>query len=164
MTMTKSPVSTCGVKTVFSLPRSRLAALTATLPSTWSLASISHHLRGTSLALAENVFISGKRARKLRGRQGAVNLSVTNLHRQLLLSCANHPRQKHLLAADTAAIQLWGVSVKRRYYNGNFTKSKDCDLAAARRRFSGWVPAGSSRRCIGRAFGRVPLHVHSPVE
>jgi len=30
MTITKSPVSTCGVKIVFSLPRSRLAALTAT--------------------------------------------------------------------------------------------------------------------------------------
>src|SRR5438132_11626046 len=60
MTITKSPVSTCGVKTVFSLPRNRFAAFTATLPSTWSAASITHHLRGTSLALAENVFISEK--------------------------------------------------------------------------------------------------------
>src|SRR5258705_13302020 len=128
MTMTKSHVSTCRVKTAFSLPRSRLAALTATLPSTWSVASISLQLRGTSLALAENVFISGKRARKLRGRQGPVNLSVTNLHRQLLLSCANHPRQKPLLAADAAALQLWGVSVKRRFYNGNLTKSNASDL------------------------------------
>src|SRR6476661_10442387 len=46
-----------------------------------------------------------KRARKLRGRQGPVNQSLTDLHRQLLLSCANHPRQKHLLAADPAALQ-----------------------------------------------------------
>src|SRR6476661_2321440 len=60
MTITKSPVSTCGVKTVFSLPRKRFAAFTATFPSTWSEASITHHLRGTSLALAENVFIFEK--------------------------------------------------------------------------------------------------------
>src|SRR5206468_11601791 len=60
MTITKSPVSTCGVKTVFSLPRNRFTAFTATLPSTWSAASITHHLRGTSLALAENVFIIEK--------------------------------------------------------------------------------------------------------
>src|SRR6476660_9613389 len=60
MTITKSPVSTCGVKTVFSLPRKRFAAFTATFPNTWSEASITHHLRGTSLALAENVFIFEK--------------------------------------------------------------------------------------------------------
>src|ERR1041385_4994990 len=60
MTMTKSPVSTCGVKIVFSFPRSRLAAFTATRPSTWSWASITHHLCGTSLALAENVFTAEK--------------------------------------------------------------------------------------------------------
>src|SRR5204862_3609875 len=60
MTITKSPVSTCGVNTVFSLPRNRFAAFTATPPSTWSAASITHHLRGTSLALAENVFIIEK--------------------------------------------------------------------------------------------------------
>src|SRR5437773_8132810 len=57
-TITKSPVSTCGVKTVFSLPRNRLAAFIATFPSTWSLASMTHHLREISLALAENVFIT----------------------------------------------------------------------------------------------------------
>src|SRR6476469_6935936 len=60
MPITKSPVSTCGVKTVFSLPRKRFAAFTATFPNTWSEASITHHLRGTSLALAENVFIFEK--------------------------------------------------------------------------------------------------------
>jgi len=37
-----------------------LAAFTATFPSTWSAASITHHLCGTSLALAENVFIFEK--------------------------------------------------------------------------------------------------------
>src|SRR3712207_1580833 len=70
MTTTKSPVSTWGVKIGFSLPRRRLAALTATRPSTWSLASMIHHLRGTSLALAENVFIRAERARKLRASAG----------------------------------------------------------------------------------------------
>src|SRR5439155_26240285 len=66
MTTTKSPVSTCGVKMAFSLPRSNLAAFTATWPSTWFLASITHHLRWTSWALAEKVFIRAERARKLR--------------------------------------------------------------------------------------------------
>src|SRR5919106_4522845 len=61
ITTTKSPVSTCGVRIVFSLPRSKLAAFTATRPNTWSLASITHHLRGTSQAFAENVFIGRKR-------------------------------------------------------------------------------------------------------
>src|SRR6266853_4039309 len=61
MTTTKSPVSTCGVKIVFAFPRNKLAAFTATWPSTWSLASITHHLRGTSLALAEKVFIRAER-------------------------------------------------------------------------------------------------------
>src|SRR5207248_2640489 len=73
MTTTKSPVSTCGVKIVFSLPRNKLAALTATWPNTWSFASITHHLRGTSLALAENVFIAAEKARKLRTAQAPVN-------------------------------------------------------------------------------------------
>src|SRR6266571_943464 len=76
MTTTKSPVSTCGVKIVFSLPRNKLAALTATWPSTWSFASITHHLRGTSLALAENVFITAEKARKLRDAAGSVKSTV----------------------------------------------------------------------------------------
>src|SRR5437868_9173909 len=72
--MTKSPVSTWGVNSACSLPRKRLAALTATRPRTWYLASMSHHLRSTSLALAENVFISGwKRARKLLAGTAPVN-------------------------------------------------------------------------------------------
>src|SRR5205823_7645229 len=66
MTTTKSPVSTCGVKIVFSFPRNKLAAFTATWPSTWFLASITHHLREISLALAEKVFITAEKARKLR--------------------------------------------------------------------------------------------------
>src|SRR5216110_1952899 len=69
MTITKSPVSTCGVKTVFSLPRNRLAAFTATFPSTWSAASITHHLCGTSLALAENVCIFEKGHKNYSRRQ-----------------------------------------------------------------------------------------------
>src|SRR5213075_3255002 len=66
MTTNKSPVSTCGVKIVFSFPRNKLAAFTATWPRTWFLASITHHLRGISLALAEKVFIRAEKARKLR--------------------------------------------------------------------------------------------------
>src|SRR5438067_748460 len=66
MTTTKSPVSTCGVKIVLAFPRNKLAARTATWPSTWSLASITHHLRVTSVALAEKVFIRAEKARKLR--------------------------------------------------------------------------------------------------
>jgi hypothetical protein len=62
------------VKIVFPLPRNKLAAVTATRPSTWSLASMSHHLRDTSLALAENVFFTAEKARKLRATQVAVNL------------------------------------------------------------------------------------------
>src|SRR3954454_21910054 len=77
MTTTKSPVSTCGVKIAFSLPRNKFAAFTATAPRTWSFASITHHLRGTSLALAENVFIGSGRARKLWVKQGGVNRMLT---------------------------------------------------------------------------------------
>src|ERR1700677_4449757 len=42
----------------FSLPRSRLAALKATRPSTCSAASMTYHWRCTSLALAENVLMA----------------------------------------------------------------------------------------------------------
>src|SRR6266566_3974938 len=75
MTTTKSPVSTCGVKIVFAFPRNKLAAFTATWPRIWSLASITHHLRGTSLALAEKVFIRAERARKLRDALRSVKYS-----------------------------------------------------------------------------------------
>src|SRR6266567_331981 len=68
MTTTKSPVSTCGVKIVFAFPRNKLAAFTATWPRIWSLASITHHLRGTSLALAEKVFIRAEKGTKTTGR------------------------------------------------------------------------------------------------
>src|SRR5947207_4650787 len=78
MTITKSPVSTCGVKSAFPFPRSRLAALTATRPSTWSSASMSHHLRDTSVALAEKVFILGKRAPTVCVTQGDVNPATTD--------------------------------------------------------------------------------------
>jgi hypothetical protein len=88
------------------LPRSKLAAFTATFPSTWSLASISHHLRGTSLALAENVFIARKRAQKLRERQRPVNLSWLIYIDNCFFLAQIIARQKHLLAAETAALQL----------------------------------------------------------
>src|SRR6184192_4168955 len=87
MTTTKSPVSTCGVKMAFSLPRSNLAAFTATWPSTWPLASITHHLRGTSLALAEKVFIRAEKARKLRGVPRSVKFSLEMRFVQLVFFC-----------------------------------------------------------------------------
>src|SRR5439155_7050964 len=88
MTTTKSPVSTCGVKMAFSLPRSNLAAFTATWPSTWPLASIIHHLRGTSLALAEKVFIRAEKARKLRAMPQSVKFSLEMRFVQLVFFCA----------------------------------------------------------------------------
>src|SRR6266404_1591056 len=76
ITTTKSPVSTCGVKIVFSFPRSSFAAFTATRPKTWSFASMTHHLRVTSLALAENVFIGAEKARKLRDAPVSVKFLI----------------------------------------------------------------------------------------
>src|SRR5205814_7198832 len=90
MTTTKSPVSTCGVKIVFSLPRNKLAALTATWPNTWSFASITHHLRGTSLALAENVFITAEKARKLRDAAGSVKFSLKAKWRLVIFQPGRH--------------------------------------------------------------------------
>src|SRR5438128_4264401 len=63
----------------FSLPRKRLAAFTATWPRIWLLASMIHHLRGTSLAFAENVFIRAERARKLRVGWRGVNCLLTGV-------------------------------------------------------------------------------------
>src|SRR6476646_2407201 len=76
-TITKSPVSTCGVKTLFSFPRKRFAALTATRPRTLSFASMIHHLRGTSAALAEKVFIRGGKRHGNYGRGREVSTLLT---------------------------------------------------------------------------------------
>src|SRR5690242_16871347 len=50
MTMTKSPPSTFGVNVGLCLPRSRLAAATASRPSTTSVASMTYHVRVVSPA------------------------------------------------------------------------------------------------------------------
>src|SRR4029079_622502 len=50
MTMTKSPPSTFGVNVGLCLPRSRLAAATASRPSTTSVASMTYHERVMSPA------------------------------------------------------------------------------------------------------------------
>src|ERR1700754_1956315 len=50
MTMTKSPPSTLGVNVGLCLPRSRLAAATASRPSTTSVASMTYHDRVVSPA------------------------------------------------------------------------------------------------------------------
>lgn len=59
---------------------------------------MTHHLRGTSVAFAEKVFMSEKRARKLRVQQPHVNLLRSWM-----------PDKKHRLATDTAALQLYFV-------------------------------------------------------
>ena len=51
----------------------KIGGLDRDRPSTWLLASIIHHLRGTSLAFAEKVFIGAEKARKLRARWVGVN-------------------------------------------------------------------------------------------
>src|SRR5881409_548851 len=50
-TTTKSPVSRCGANVGLCLPRSRVAAWTASRPSTTSLASMTCHVRVISLGL-----------------------------------------------------------------------------------------------------------------
>src|SRR5437870_3638144 len=87
MTITKSPVSTWGVKIAFSLPRNKLAAFIAIWPSTWSLASITHHLRETSVTLAEKVFIRAEKARKLRAVPRSVKFSLEMRFVQLVFFC-----------------------------------------------------------------------------
>ena len=67
-TMTKSPVSTCGVKIALCLPRSSTAALAATRPRGWSWASMSHHLRSTSCGLGGKSF-HGRFSGSEKGRQ-----------------------------------------------------------------------------------------------
>src|SRR6266513_2402356 len=104
MTITKSPVSTCGVKTVFSFPRSKLAAFTATRPSTSFWASMTHHLRGTSVALAENVFISEKEHENYGWDKGMSTQAMNRSSRQFLVRLSRVAKQR--LATDTAALQL----------------------------------------------------------
>src|SRR5262245_54733461 len=124
MTITKSPVSTCGVKIVFSLPRSRLAAFTATRPSTWPWASMTHHLRDTSVAFAEKVFTVEKEHGNY-GRQGCVSTSKRPLRHM------SHMR--HI------------CPVNRYVYRFH----KDRRFAAPRRRFSRMVSTGGPGRRIG---------------
>src|SRR6185312_6387097 len=69
MTMTKSPPSTLGVNVGLCLPRSRVAAATASRPSTTSVASMTYHARVVSPAFGVYVdtaltfFISGESRR-----------------------------------------------------------------------------------------------------
>src|SRR6187399_3643444 len=91
MLMTLSPASAFGVKIGLVLPRSRLAATTATWPTTLSSASITHHLWSTSWVLAEKVFcrdagvrlgwggvMFGKRERESRSFLRSVKQIVKN--------------------------------------------------------------------------------------
>src|SRR3979411_2782897 len=65
MTMTKSPPSTLGVNVGLCLPRSSLAASTASRPSTTSVASMTYHERvvspafGVYVGTASTFFFSG---------------------------------------------------------------------------------------------------------
>src|SRR5271157_4825117 len=57
MTMTLSPQSTCGVNDGLCLPRSRIATIEASRPTTSPSASIMTHFLSTSAGFAEKVFI-----------------------------------------------------------------------------------------------------------
>src|ERR1700751_1832654 len=57
MTMTLSPHSTCGVELALCLPRSRIATIEASRPTTRPSASIMTHFLSTSAGLAENGLI-----------------------------------------------------------------------------------------------------------
>src|ERR1035438_9721996 len=80
-TTTKSPASTCGVNVGLILPRKTLAARTATLPSTWLLASITYQRGFCSSFFAKNVlmnFLSGcVRRCKLTEPYHHVNVNFT---------------------------------------------------------------------------------------
>src|SRR5215813_12098217 len=65
MTMTKSPPSTLGVNVGLCLPRSRLAAATASRPSTTSVASMTYHERVVSPALG--VYVGTALTSSIRG-------------------------------------------------------------------------------------------------
>src|SRR5688572_4217117 len=60
MTTTKSPVSMCGAKIAFRLPRRTVAISLANRPSTLPSASTTHHLRWTSSGFGVKVFISNQ--------------------------------------------------------------------------------------------------------
>src|SRR5947207_14673306 len=93
----------------FSLPRKRLAAFTATWPRIWLLASMIHHLRGTSLAFAENVFIRAERARKLRVGWGGVNCLLNGARDQMTRrACAPGMAPQLLIIAINARLFLLG--------------------------------------------------------
>src|SRR5207249_6632894 len=57
MTITWSPVSTCGVKIGLCLPRSTIATCEAKCPSVFPFASTTYHLRVMSAFLAEYVLV-----------------------------------------------------------------------------------------------------------
>src|SRR6478672_7306391 len=88
MTMTKSPPSTLGVNVGLCLPRSRLAAATASRPSTTSVASMTYHecvvspafgvYVGTALTFSSRV---GSRCDPGAGQARAAGVVLGDRHR-----------------------------------------------------------------------------------
>ena len=82
---------------------------------------MTHHMRGTSEAFAEKVFMSEKRARKLRVLQPYVNLlrswmpdkNTSWRLAQLPYNCISF--ESHAVASQTLP------AVKRHLYNGHFS-------------------------------------------
>src|ERR1700731_862570 len=113
----------------FFLPRKRLAAFTATWPRIWLLASMIHHLRGTSLAFAENVFIRAERARKLRAGWGAVNclLSVVHAAPEAMVRSERAPKmapQLLIIAINAPLVLISCLSPPARCSTGSCSRRK----------------------------------------
>ena len=102
MTMTKSPPSTLGVNVGLCLPRSRLAAATASRPSTTSVASMTYHERVVSPAFGVYVgtactshlsgWVPGEPGAG-RSVDGGVNFSATNTDPRSRLTPRRNPRR-----------------------------------------------------------------------
>src|SRR5919112_606381 len=80
MTMTKSPPSTLGVNVGLCLPRNRLAAATASRPSTTSVASMTYHERVVSPAFG--VYVDT--ALPLLNRVESRSEHVSYFHRRII--------------------------------------------------------------------------------
>src|ERR1700758_2091839 len=78
-TMTKSPPSTLGVNVGLCLPRSRVAAAAASLPSTTSVASMTYHERVVSPAFG--VYVGTARTFLLSGGSPATGVPVRRSRR-----------------------------------------------------------------------------------
>ena len=68
----------------FFFPAQQIGSLYSDAPEHLASALMTHHLRGTSVAFAEKVFMAGKKSTKATVGQANVNLPSGSLGRQLL--------------------------------------------------------------------------------